>query len=443
MAACIAGYFVIGERERPDRRKPPRSLVAEVVSQPLQLHVGQVRLDANGVVVPLREIQLATEVAGRIIRQSETLRPGKAITQGEVLIELDPIEYELEVRRLRAQASQESAQQNSIDVGIANTNDLLALANQQVELAKSEQARVESLIKRGAASATESDAARRAALTAAAAVAQLVNQERDLQAQRETLTEQQALTSIAIERAQLDLARTKIVAPISGRVVSLAVEENSYVQAGTTFVTIEDTSSVEVRANLTANQMKWVWASGDNDTSQVTAQVIHQSDSRRYAWDAVFERIDGAGIDTATRTYPCLFRVERPVRSTENEDDGPSELRRGMFVTVGMALQPRRTLYKISEAAIRPGNRVWFDVAGKLAIESVEVVSRTHGNVIVSIEPANPMTTANDDLTTTASVIVSPLSDPIVGMAVQSNSQPVGVTAAVGNSAGSIRKAGS
>lgn len=161
MAACIAGYFVIGERERPDRRKPPRSTVADVISEPLQLHVGQVRLDANGVVVPLREIQLATEVAGRIIRQSEDLRPGKSLTQGDVLIELDPTEYELEVRRLRAQASQESAQQNSIDVSIANTKDLLELANQQVDLAKSEQARVESLIKRGAASATESDASRR------------------------------------------------------------------------------------------------------------------------------------------------------------------------------------------------------------------------------------------------------------------------------------------
>lgn len=282
---------------------------------------------------------------------------------------------------------------------------------------------------------------RRAVLTAAAAVVQLVNQQRDLQAQRETLAEQQLLTSIAIERAQLDLARTKIVAPISGRVVSLGAEENSYVQAGTSFVTIEDTSSVEVRVNLTANQMKWVWASTDNDVSQVSAQVIHQSDSRRYAWDAAFERIDGVGIDTATRTYPCLFRVQQPVRSSH--DDGPSELRRGMFVTVGMSLRPRRTLYNIPEAAIRPGNRVWFEVAGKLAIESVEVVSRVDGNVIVAIEPAGPMDIAEVDLTTIAAVIVSPISDPIVGMAVQSNSKPAGVTAAVETSTGSIHKAGS
>ncbi len=416
LGACFWAYTFLGERERPTRKKPPRPAATEVVTQSLRLHTGPVDIQANGVVVPSREIRLATEVAGRIIDQSDNLRAGKLVRQGETLIRLDPIEFQLELRRLEAQRGQEAAQLRSIDVGVTNTNDLLKLAKDQNALAQGELERMESLTRRNAASATESDTAGRLALTAQTAVVELLNQLRQLEAERETLVQQQALTAVAVQRAQLDLDRTEIKSPLHGRVVASTVEQESYVQAGTPFVTIEDNSAVEVRVNLTANQMKWVWSSLAVGGETLDAKVSHRAGSRSDDWDARFERIDGVGIDTATRTYPCLFRVDGPTRPTSG--GGPSELRRGMFVTVTMSIHPDRTLYQLPETAIRPGNRVWLEGDGQLKIVTVEVVSRSDDAVVVTFlsdwatDPTRP---AGERL---VDVIVSPISDPADGMAV-------------------------
>ena len=419
LAACLWAYTFLGQRERPTRSKPPPPTATAVVTEAMTRHVGPVEIQANGVVVPSREIRLATEVAGRIVRQSDRLRAGRVVQRGEVLIELDPVEFQLELRRLEAQRAQESAQLNSIEVSVTNTNDLLKLAKDQTALAQGELERMKSLAQRNAASATESDTARRLALTAQTAVVELLNQLRELEAQRETLIQQQALTSVAVQRAQLDLDRTTIVSPIDGRVAACDVEEQSYVQAGTPFVTIEDNSAVEVRVNLTANQMKWVWSSQSNDGRRLSAKVRHGADSQSNAWEAEFERIDGAGIDTITRTYPCLFRVDQPTRSSSKT--GPAELLRGMFVTVGMSIYPNRTLYQLPEAAIRPGNRVWLDGGGQLTIQTVEVISRLQNVVVVAFavnDDAGDLEPDNEQL---ADVIVSPISDPAEGMAVRGN----------------------
>ena len=88
-----------------------------------------------------------------------------------------------------------------------------------------------------------------------------------------------------------------------------------------------------------------------------------------------------------------------------------------MFVSVTLNIQPTRTLYRVNEVAIRPGNRIWLDVAGKLRVVPVEVVSRMNESVIVDAEIDSALLTS----TTTAAqvaVIVSPVSDPKEGMPV-------------------------
>ncbi|WP_372725513.1 efflux RND transporter periplasmic adaptor subunit, partial [Novipirellula sp.] len=447
LAGCLFGYTLLGERKRPARSKPNKPAATAVTTETLQRHQGPLSISSNGVVVPLREIRLATEVAGRVIKQSVNLRPGREVSEGETLIQLDPTEYEMEVRRLAAQKSQEDAELAAADVSIENTAHLLSLAEEQVQLASGERARTDALVARQAASVSEVEIAKRAELTAKSALVELQNRERELVAQRTLILRKQALTEVAIERAKLDLSRTTIRSPIRGRVVQSGVEEQSFIAAGTSFVTIEDTTAIEVRSNLTVDQMYWVWnsaamanqfESGDHGdrVPPVSATIQYRLGKRVYQWQAVLTRIDGAGIDLDTRTYPCLLRVDSPadvvaVDADASRDpimndpplasdlvmDGPRRLMRGMFVSVTMNVHPTRTLYRVNEIAIRPGNRIWLDVDGKLRVVPVEVVSRMNNGVIVDadIDSAVPTATMKADQ---VAVIVSPVSDPKDGMPV-------------------------
>ncbi|TWU49757.1 multidrug resistance protein MdtN [Rubripirellula reticaptiva] len=429
IGGCLFGYSFLGERKRPVRGKQPKPNGTVVTTESLVPHSGTVSLSANGVVVPLREIRLATEVAGRVVEQSDNLRPGRSVVAGETLIQLDTTEFELELRRLRAQQAQEAAELAATDISIQNTTELLSLASEQLQLAADERARVDALVKRQAASVSEVDVTKRAELTARAALVETGNRKRDLLAGRELIVQKQVATRVAIDRAQLDLDRTTVKSPINGRVVSSSVEEQSFVAAGTSFVTIEDTSVVEVRSNLTVDQMYRVWNSNsahavgseaeltaDDQVPPVPATIQYRLGARTYQWQAVLERIDGAGIDPATRTYPCLFRVDapeqvsRPDRAEQDDlSDGPSRLMRGMFVSVLLKTESRRQLASCSETAIRPGNRIWINRDGALHIQPIEVVARQGTRVIIDL----------DELASQAaqtSVVVSPVSNPSEGM---------------------------
>lgn len=251
---------------------------------------------------------------------------------------------------------------------------------------------------------------------------------------RELIIQKQAATKVALERAHLDLDRTTVTSPIDGRVVTSSVEEQSFVAAGTSFVTIEDTASVEVRSNLTVDQMYRVWNSDmgtpadavdtlvqDDRVPPIPATVQYRLGTRTYQWQATLERIDGAGIDAATRTYPCLFRVDAPERVSRlietDRNDGPKRLMRGMFVSVQLKTESNRPLVQCSEMAIRPGNRVWLNRDGKLHIVPVEIVGREGDRVIIDAEglwsDANP-----------AAVVVSPVSNPSEGMKLIAPTKP-------------------
>ncbi|WP_039963597.1 efflux RND transporter periplasmic adaptor subunit [Rhodopirellula europaea] len=432
-AAAIYGYTFLGERQRPLRSKPPKSPVTIVSTDDLRFHSGPVVIDVNGVVVPLRELRLAAEVAGRVVELSENVRAGRKVKKGQVLIRLDSTEYELEVKRLQALAQQEAAEENSVQVGIENTVELQSLAQKQLEIARQERERINSLVAQRAASASEVDTARRAELAADSALVELENRRRELTAQLQLVTEKRSLTQVLLERARLDLSRCEIQSPIDGRVVSSEVEEQSFLPTGTPFITIEDTSAVEVRASLTADQMFWIWNSrsvlstlaasdpdqagtavsdADRINSAVSATISSVFGTESHQWSAVFERLDGVGIDVNTRTYPCLFRVESPESSLEGSSS--RQLTRGMFVDVSIETQPNQLLFRVAESAVRPGNRLWLNVDGKLRIVPITIVSRAGDDVVVQVQPEL------DHLCTLAStrIIVSPISDPIEGMPV-------------------------
>ncbi len=424
LAAALYGYTFLGKRQRPARTKPPKPTATAVSTEPLLIHSGPISITANGVVVPLRELRLASEVAGRVIKLSENMRPGRLVSQDETLVEIDPIEFELEVRRLRAQQSQENAELAAIQTSIENTTELLRFAADQVDLAKRERQRAASLVARQAASTAEVEVAERAELTAKSALVENDNRRRDLVSQKQLVIEKQKLTEIQLERAQLDLSRTKIVSPIDGRIVASMIEEQSYLTAGTPFVTIEDTAAVEVRANLTVDQMLWVWNSlgiadkrsvADDRVPPIPATIEYRVGPRLFQWNAVLHRIDGVGIDQSTRTYPCLFRIDQPnvVEAVDvaSANQGPSRLMRGMFVAVKILAEPAQTLYRVPESAIRPGNRVWINANDQLQIVPVQIVSRAGDAVIVEAE-FNNASNSQDKL----AVVVSPISDPRQGM---------------------------
>ncbi|MFL5581762.1 MAG: efflux RND transporter periplasmic adaptor subunit [Gemmatimonadaceae bacterium] len=183
---------------------------------------------ASGQVQPRTKVDVASDISGRIVRLS--VREGQLVTKGQFLLQIDPEQYAANVQRSEAQLASARAQEA--------------------------QARANYL---GAQRSYERSAAIKKAN------AQLVSDEQ-LDQLKTSLEVQEALYESAkysvqqsmagLRDARQALSKTTIVAPMSGRVTRLNVEEGETAVPGTfnkdaaTLLTISDMSVLETKVKV-------------------------------------------------------------------------------------------------------------------------------------------------------------------------------------------------
>ena len=389
---CSIGFSVLWGMgsTRPDRvaedGDDPVSRLIRIptvaVSSTLPYPEGQpLDIEANGQVVPFRQISLAAEVAGKIKTKSPNCQIGRFVKAGDVLLTIDKTDYEWEIERLTALRDSERAQQKEWEQDVANAQRVLKLSEEDLALQVREIERLENLPK-GFASETELDQARKARLASQNQKLSIQNQLEALATRRTRTLLAERLVEAQLEQAKVNLARTEIRAPIAGVIMTESVEVDSYVQKGSALCIIEDTQRVEISCNLRPDQMTFILDQVDNcvdpkanegsdsyelPSTQVTiAYYVSGREDEVYEWQAHLSRYEGIGIDPQSRTVPVRITVDNPrefKRRGELGNEGisgaPTALVRGMFVDCLIHTNPRRPLALLPKLAFRPGNQVW------------------------------------------------------------------------------------
>jgi len=426
LGAAAAAFMFLGSQKPPPRRAVEAPSAVAVRTTPLQKMEGRIEIDADGVVVPLREVTLAAEVPGRVLRKSEACRAGQSVKAGAVLFEIDPRDYQLEVQRLEGEVRQAALNIEEIDEELAQNVSSTELSRRQVDLAGREVGRLDNLKANRIVTETEHERALREELTATNALTMLQGQKRVLIKRRERFTEAQSLASTMLERAKLDLSRTQVLAPVDGVVVEDKVEQDSFVAKGTPLVMLEDTSSVEVKTSLRMDELAQVWGGrpaggnglGAHDLPDAPARVVFTMGERSYEWDGVLSRQEGRGLDEKTRTLPCRVLVENPgnVKAIDRygatmatlPPEAPRSLLRGMFVDVLVQVNVPQPLVSVPQEAVRPSGEMFVMRDDKLVIMHPRPF-HSGGGVVAFKE-------ADSGLLPTDRVVMSQLANPREGM---------------------------
>jgi len=391
----------VGQGESEENVVPP-TVTLQLLVEPVVAHDDVLLLEADGVVVPYREIQLATQVAGRIAHKAAICRAGNYVEQGQELFRIDDRDYKLEVSRLSKQLEQSMLQLEEVDLQIHNVGELIEIAQMEVQLQINEYNRLKKLEDGQVILASDVERAQRAVLMSRTTETQLSGQFATLNQSKYRLQAGTELAQIQLEKADLDNERTVVAAPVSGVIIRELVEEDSFAQKGATLVTIEDTSHVEVRCNLRMDDLYWIWnqrpskpqgqvvertANDEYKLPETPVDVIYELVGRgdaTYHWEGRLERYDGLGLDQETRTVPVRVVVDKPHRSDAARDSGPSTLVRGMYVTVLIKSRPLSPLVRIPERSVQPGNRVWFVTPGANT-SSGELGSIDHAELVRTV----------------------------------------------------------
>jgi RND family efflux transporter MFP subunit len=372
IAGVAAAALIASARKAPPRvERPPLGPLVEV--QQAVVVDFPVVVTGHGEVVPRVAVDVVPQVGGQVVEVHRSLVAGGFFRAGEVLVAIEPRDYELAVERAQAAVARAKVtlerEQAEADVARHEWNDLhpdeeptaLVIREPQIRQAEAEHA------------AAQAD----------------------------------------LSVARLNLERTRISLPFDGVVVSENVDVGQFVGTGSHLATVYGTDVVEVRVPLNSKELAWFDVPSGRGGRGASAEVSANFGGTRSIWTGRITRME-AQVDQASRMVHVVIEVPRPY---EASDERPALLP-GSFVDVRIAGRTLNDVVSVPRHAIHDGSHVWLFESGKLEIREVEIVREDRQQSVISAG------LAEGDL-----VIVSALDAVTEGMTVRrSDGEPGGAS---------------
>jgi len=311
---------------------------------------------ASGQVQPVTKVDVAADISGRIVRLA--VKEGEVVKKGQFLLEIDPAQYQAAVQR--AEAAVASAKASAAQ---AKANLLQAQRNYErsMEIRKTN-----------------------ATLISDEALEQLKTAVEVNTALLESANQNADQSAASLREARSNLARTTILAPMSGKITRLAVEQGETAVPGTfnkdaaTLLTIADLSVFETKVKVDETDVARI-SLGDSAVIQIDAfpdtvfvgKVVEISNSSVKATAAASSSTEQA-ID-----YEVKIRLVNPPAETRPDFSATAKIvtdTRTQVLTIPIiALTVRENEELAADTAGAPGQAKKKEV-GKKDAEGVFIV---------------------------------------------------------------------
>lgn len=361
VAIAITTVLIIYKPD-PQEVSPDRPItqveVIDAYSQSVQLSIA-----SQGTLLPRTESDLSAEVSGRIIEVADSFRAGGIFRTGELLVKIDPADYEAILANAEAD-----------------------LANAELTLAQEE-------------AQAEQAAADWAALGEGKAS--------DLTLRKPQLAQAEARIKSAqatLKRAQRDLDRTVVRAPFDGRVLSTSADLGQFVSAApaTPIARIFATDRAEIRLPITERDAELLET---RDKRMRFVRLRKNNSDTSVVWTARFARLE-ATVDPTSRLLYAVAELDQPFAPNKKH---PEPLRRGQFLQAEIEGRTITGAYVLPRYALRGSDTIYIVTeAGTTETRTVSIIKSDAKEVVIT-----------DGLSDGDRVITSPIAYYIEGMPVK------------------------
>lgn len=340
IAAAVFGTVAMsGLKPEPEEKEDIITAIPVLTERATRENV-TLEVKSQGDVQPRVEIEMTSQVGGRISYIAPQFIEGGQFKKGEVLVRIEPREYELRVTQARAEVTQAQT-----IITREESEALIALRDWQ-ELGRGGQPSALSLRK-----------------------PQMAEAQANLEAAKARLGEM-----------ELQLERTYIRAPFDGRVVRRDIDVSGFVTAGMTLGEVYADDVMDIRLPLTHEQLRRIGVSlgyqapkGGGIDVIVSANVAGTYSQ----WPAKIVRTDSR-FNRENRVLFVYAEVRDPFKHEV-------PLAPGLFVEARIAGQDLKDMVIIPRAALRGDNRVYVANDDEtLSIKSVTTISTNREQAILS-----------------------------------------------------------
>jgi RND family efflux transporter MFP subunit len=338
LGVLVAGLIWIISSTEPEAQRSTETRETAMLVDVVEVQRGNFRpqISALGRVRPESEIQLSPRVSGEVIARSPNFTPGGFVAAGELLLKIDPADYENALQQRRSELAEAEA---SLKIEMGRQR----IAESDLELLGEEvpaQARILAL--------------RQPQLDTAQAVVESAK--------------------AAVRQAELDLERTEIKAPLDVQVIARHIDIGSQVAPGDNLGRLVGQKTYWVLATVPLSSLPWIDRGPGSEGSPVTVRD-------RGAWPAdmlregTARRLIGT-LDERTRLARVLVTVSDPLaRLPENE--GKPALILDSILEATITGKEIENVVRLERAYLREGDTAWvMDENNELRIAQLEIVFR-------------------------------------------------------------------
>ncbi len=341
VAGAIA-LSVILVLAKPEPEKKEAAEIARHI-RAIKAHEGRVALSVNtqGTVEAKQVIDLVPQVSGQVIYVSDKFVAGGQFKKGELILRLDPRDYEYAVTSAQAR--------------VTESRQVLVRERAEAALAKTEW----DTLGTGDAS--------------------------DLTLRKPQLADAKAKLEAAeanLRVAQLALERTEIKAPFNGMLTTKNVDLGQFLTTGTKVGRYYSTDVVEIRLPMSNRDMAQLDIAGlKSGKTQLDVTLTGRFADQENRWKGKIIRTEGL-IDTKTRIMYVVAQL-RGDQLLSVETKTPINI--GQFVSAEVEGRVYDMVFQLPRAVLRQGNQVLVvDKENKLRTRYVKVIESNRQYVVIS-----------------------------------------------------------
>jgi RND family efflux transporter MFP subunit len=372
IAAGVGGAFYLKSTKPEIVSVPPSERVWPIETQKIKLGDEQPDWTLYGRIFAGREVELRPLVAGRITAVGRNFRDGGVVEEGELLVQVDPFDYQTFLDEASAQLAEARARHRELAAEYKGARNLLVHDEAQVKLRRRDVQRREKLRGSGAGSVKTLDDSK---MALSENEQSLVDRRRAIDTYKAKLGQQNATIdrlAVSLRRAERDLENARLTAPFDGFLVDADAELGKRLGVGDRVARLIDARRMEVRFHI-----------GNKRFSQLLSGGGYKGRTARVYWggredlpplNAVLER-ESSEIDTAGGGVELFARL--------TDLDKQSVLRPGAFVRVVIPGRKYENVVRLPEAALHNYDTIYLVEEGRLKSQPVTFVARVDADVLV------------------------------------------------------------
>jgi RND family efflux transporter MFP subunit len=157
-----------------------------------------------------------------------------------------------------------------------------------------------------------------------------------------------------LRQAELNLERTRILAPYAGRILTKEVDIGQYITTGTRLARIYASDALEVRLPLSDEQLSYLTLPEEfrngpagSATRQAAVNFSVRIGSETFTWSGRLVRTEGS-IDINSRQLFVVARIDDPYQQTGNRP----QLKIGQFIEARISGSRLDDVYRIPRQAV-------------------------------------------------------------------------------------------